>query len=147
MLLNYAPAANGAAIQPGECSWNPLASAYEPKEPGRVYFDVRREAQPWSALETRAMDTTAKAGAFHPDPITLPRYLGDPSNYYVFYVDDVTHVSGSFGAWRETALPTYVMISGPIGPPVSADARKELRCRGGSSGLTFSRGATAERTS
>ena len=27
-------------------------------QPRRVYFDVPREARPWSALETRAVDTT-----------------------------------------------------------------------------------------
>jgi hypothetical protein len=149
MQLTYTPAATAPGtdfngLQPGECSWNPLGLTEEPKEPGRVYFDVQREAQPWSALETRAMDTTAKAGAFHPDPITLPRYLGDPNHYWVFYVDDATHSALSFGAWRETGLPTYVIVSGPIGTTaMSPDTRKELRCRGGGSGLAFTPGGSA----
>src|SRR5688500_2139387 len=149
MQLTYTPAASAPAtdfsgLQPGECSWNPLGLTEEPKEPGRVYFNVLREAQPWSALETRAMDTTATAGAFHPDPITLPRYLGDPNHYWVFYVDDATHSALSFGAWRETGLPTYVIVSGPIGTTaMSPDTRKELRCRGGASGLSFTRGGSA----
>jgi hypothetical protein len=149
MELTYTPAASKpgtdyGGLQPGECSWNPLGLAEEPKEPGRVYFDVLREAQPWSALETRAMDTTARAGAFHPDPITLPRYLGDPNHYWVFYVDDATHSALSFGAWKETGLPNYVMVSGPIGTTaMTPETRKELRCRGGASGLSFTRGGSA----
>jgi len=147
MVLTYTPSANEgpdfSGLQPGECGWNPFNFPDEPPEPGRVYFNLLREAQPWSALETRAMDTTVKAGAFFPDPISLPRYLGDPTRYYSFYVDDVNYFSGSFGAYREPqAEPTLVTISGPIGPAVTADSRLELRCRGGP-GLGFTPGGSA----
>jgi hypothetical protein len=148
MVLNYKrpSTAPGDAYQNlgmGECSWNPLGWSPYPVEPGYVYFDVRREAQPWSAVETRSMDTTVKAGAFFPDPISLPRYLGEPRHYWVFYVNDSTQYSLSFGAWRETAQPTFTTITGPIGTAISADARRDLRCRGGGSGLTFTRGGSA----
>lgn len=148
MVLEYSrpgskPGDQYQNLQPGECSWNPTGTAGVPPEPGRVYFDVPREAQPWSAVETRAMDTTITAGAFFPDPISLPRYLGDPRYYWSFFVNDSTHYSFSFGSWRETARPTYTTVTGPIGPAVSADARRELRCRGGASELTFTKGTSA----
>jgi hypothetical protein len=130
-------------LGPGECTWNPYGWASEPVEPGSVAFDVAREAQPWSAVETRAMDTTATAGAFFPDPISLPRYLGDPRHYWRFYVNDSTRYSFSFGPWREAGRPTFATITGPIGPSVSADERRDLRCRGGPSGLTFTKGGSA----
>jgi len=149
MVLNYKrpSAALGGEyqnLQPGECSWNPLGSAGEPVEPGRVYFDILREAQRWSAIETRALDTTIYAAAFFPDPVSLPRYLGDTRFYWSFYVNDSTLYSFSFGAWRSAVRePTYTTITGPVGPAVASDARKELRCRGGPSGLTFTRGGSA----
>jgi len=148
MLLEYVPAATPpgmdyAGLKPGECSWNMLGWKDVPKESGRVYFDVKREAQPWSALETRAMDTTARAGAFFPDPISLPRYLANPQHYWRFFVDDAGSYSASFGAWKETGTPTFVTVSGPIGPAMSPDTRRELRCRGGATGLTFTRGTSA----
>ena len=128
-------------LKPGECSWNPAGHTSVPPEPGRVYFDVIREAQPWSATDTRQMDTTIKAGAYFPDAISLPRYLGDPNHYWGFFVDDVTHFSGSFGPRKETAQPRYFTVTGPLGG--TGDVRKELRCRGGASGLMFTRGASA----
>ena len=148
MLFEYTtpaapPGTDYIGLKPGECSWNQLGWKDVPKEPGRVYFDVLREAQPWSKLETRAMDTTARAGAFFPDPISLPRYLGDPQHYWVFYVDDTSNYSLSFGAWKETGTPTFVTISGPVGPVMSPNDPKELRCRGGPSGLAFTRGGSA----
>jgi hypothetical protein len=146
MVLEYTRPSTAPAeylkLQPGECSWNPGGAAGIPTEPGRVYFDVLREAQLWSALETRKMDTTVKAAAFFPDPISLPRYLGDPRHYWMFFVDDASQFSSSFGAYRETEvlLPRYFTVTGPLGQ--TAYARKDLRCRGGS-GLTFSRSGTA----
>ena len=144
MVLEYArPSAAPAdykLLQPGECSWNPGGAAGVPPEPGRVYFDVLREAQPWSAFETRQMDTTITAGAYFPDPISLPRYLGDPRHYWMFFVDDVTHVSTSFGSYQEAVRPRFFTVTGPLGK--TANMRKELRCRGGP-GLKFIRDGNA----
>ena len=138
MVLEYARPTTAPGeylkLQPGECTWNPQGYTGVPAEPGRVYFDLPREAQPWSAMQPRYMDTTIKAGAHFADPISLPRYLGDPGHFWVFAVDDVTHVASSFGPYNETVRPRSFLVTGPLGP--TANARKELRCRGGT-GLTF----------
>jgi hypothetical protein len=146
MVLEYTrpsgkPGDDYQNLQPGECSWNPQGYPGLPPEPGRVYFDLLREAQPWSAAGTRQMDTTIKAGALFPDVISLPRYLGDPAHWWGFFVDDASSYSGSFGPRKEAAQPRYFTVTGPVGG--TADIRKELRCRGGPSGLTFTRGASA----
>jgi hypothetical protein len=97
------------------------------------------------------MDTTIDAAAFFPDLISLPRYLADPSKRFVFFADDKTNLSVSFGAYKSTVLqPTYVTITGSLTrePPKTADVAtlsltRELRCRGGPEGLAFSSGTSA----
>ena len=127
-------------LDPGTCSWNPVGAATTPPEPGRVRFDVRREAQRWSATERRMMDTTVRAAVFLPDPITLPRYLLDPKNYWKFYVNDVTGLSTSHMAAFESGTPTYVWITGAV--QLANDVRRDLLCRGGTTGLLWGGGTT-----
>lgn len=127
-------------LDPGTCTWNPGGWPDFPVEPGRVRFDVPREAQPWSATETRMMDTTVRAAVFMPDPITLPRYLLDPRHYWKFYVDDATGFSPSSQALFESGTPTYVWITGPV--RFANDMRRDLLCRGGTSGLLWGGGAS-----
>lgn len=92
------------AILPGTCAWNPLGSPDVPPEPGVVYFDLQRDAQAWLSPSDR--DTTINAAVNFPDVASLSRYLDDPERYWIFYVDDVTAVSISFGAWpRGGGLP------------------------------------------
>lgn len=103
-------------LEPGACTWNPLGWPDVPAEPGRVLFDVAREAQPWSATGTRWLDTTLYAAAFFPDPVTLPRYLGQPDHLWVFYADDASDVAISFGAFRAPVTkPTLVSVTGTVG--------------------------------
>jgi hypothetical protein len=128
-------------LDPGTCTWNLLGYPDTPVEPGRVRFLVRREAQPWSATRRRMMDTTVRAAVFFPDPITLPRYLQNPSRYWKFYVNDETNLSTSFGAMYESGAPTYVWITGPV--QLANDVRRDLLCRGGTSGLLYGGGASA----
>jgi hypothetical protein len=128
------------ALDPGTCSWNPVSVATIPPEPSRVRFEVRREAQPWSATGRRMMDTTVRAAVFMPDPITLPRYLLDPAHYWTFYVNDATYLAYSHMARFESGLPTYVWIDGPV--QLANDVRRELLCRGGTSGLLWGGGTT-----
>lgn len=110
-------------LLPGECTWNPQQISGVPVEPGVVHFDIPGQAQDWFATRTRQMDTTYLAAAFHPDTISLPRYLTRSELYWRFYVDDQTNMSISFGAYNNpTKLPTYVTVTGPIGqttPPPS----------------------------
>jgi len=145
MVLEYARSTAAVRdsltlIAPGTCTWNPLQHPSVPAEPGRVRFDVRREAQPWSATGTRQMDTTAGAARFFPDPITLPRYLSDPRHYWKFFVDDVTNFSTSFGSLFDPGQPAYSTITGPV--TLANDVRRDLLCRGGSAGLRFGGGTT-----
>ena len=146
MLLEYArstKALNGdrRALDPGTCTWNPFGTSPMPAEPGRVRFDVLREAQPWSATERREIDTTYRAAVFHPDPISLPRYLLDPRHYWKFYVNDVSNLSVSHRAEFESGTPTKVWITGPV--QLANDLRRDLLCRGGTSGLLYGGGASA----
>lgn len=139
MQLDYRTSAKAVSfdyksLDPGTCTWNPGRYAGYPPEPGSVRFDVKRNAQPWPAV-----DTTIKAGAFFPDPISLPRYLGDARHYYVFYVADSTRFSNSFGPRHETAQPVFVMLSGPR--MVDPSTKREIRCRGGT-GLMFGGGGS-----
>lgn len=113
MVLRYQtttkPGLNYENLQPGQCTWNPGAYPSEPIEPGFIYFDVMRQAQPYDAPPPRQIDTTINAAVFFPDPITLPRYLGSPDHYWQFYVDDLTMISTSFGAYRATVrAPSYI---------------------------------------
>jgi hypothetical protein len=96
----------GVSIQnlPGTCTWNPWGFPDIPPEPGVVHFDLPRDAQAW--LSPGDKDTTITAAANFPDVASLTRYLSDPERYWVFYVDDLTDVAISFGAWpRGGGLP------------------------------------------
>jgi hypothetical protein len=138
-------------LESGSCTWNNNGDPMLAVEPGYVYFDIPREAQPWSSTETRQMDTTIDAAAFFPDFISLPRYLADPDKYWLFYPDDKTQLAISFGPYnRPFSLPKYVTVKGSLvrGGPTPSDVAsvsptRELRCRGGSEGLSFTRGASA----
>ena len=139
MRVDYRPSTKAVgfdyrALDPGTCTWNPTRSADYPAEPGNVRFDLKRIGQPWPAK-----DTSIKAGAFFPDPVSLPRYLGDSRHYYKFYVDDSTRFSISFGAMHESAEPVFVMTSGPL--MVDPDHQREILCRGGT-GLMFGGGGS-----
>jgi hypothetical protein len=127
-------------IAPGTCTWNPYQHPSIPVEPGRVRFDVRRQAQAWTDTVERKMDTTVGGARFFPDPISLPRYLNDPRHYWKFFVNDATNLSSSFGQAFDDGLPTYVMIRGPV--TLANDVRRDLVCRGGSAGLRFGGGGT-----
>jgi hypothetical protein len=139
MQLDYRPSAKAVgydykALDPGTCTWNPSRAAGYPAEPGNVRFDIKRIGQPWPAK-----DTTIRAGAWFPDPVTMPRYLGDARHYYKFYVDDSTRFANSFGVMHESAQPVFVMTTGPL--MVDPTTKREIRCRGGT-GLMFGGGGT-----
>ena len=135
------PVSDLRKLEPGTCTWNPYNFPGVPVEPGRVRFDVRRQGQPWSGTGTRMMDTTVGAARFFPDPITLPRYLGDPAHYWKFYVNDATSLAYSYTSMFDDGLPTYVNITGPV--KFANDVRRDLVCRGGTSGLLYGGGTTA----
>lgn len=149
MVLRYQrstrpPGSEYQDLEPGSCSWNPHGWSDVPPEPGVVYFDLPREAQGWSDPGTRQIDTTINAAVHFPDLVSVPRYLSDPQRYWLFYVDDATNVSISFGAYRAASgPPTFTTLRGRRTAAVSTLARTaELRCRGGA-GLAFNRGAAA----
>ena len=127
-------------LEPGTCTWNPTGWPTFPVEPGYVRFDVRRHGQRWSATERRMMDTTVRSAIWFPDPITLPRYLLDSARYWRFYVNDATNFSTSYGALFESGTPNYVWVTGPV--QFANDVRRDLLCRGGTSGLLFGGGAS-----
>ena len=128
-------------LAPGSCTWNSYGFEGYPVEPGRVRFDVWRQAQRYSDTTTRIMDTTVGAARFFPDPISLPRYLNDPSHYWKFYVDDATNLSQSYTSVYDDGSPTYVTIKGPL--VLANDVKRDLLCRGGTAGLTFVGGTNA----
>ena len=121
-------------LDPGTCTWNPTKLAGYPVEPGYLRLDLRRNGQPGTMK-----DTSIKAGAFFPDPVSLPRYLADSRHYYTFFVYDSSHFSVSYGPMHETALPVLVMTGGS--PTTDPNTRREIVCRGGT-GLVFTNGAT-----
>lgn len=89
---------------PGTCNWNPTLSPNVPVEPGIVYFDLPTDAQAWQAPGAR--DTTVNAAVNWPDVASVTRYLGASNRYWVFYVNDLTHLSISYRALQPgTALP------------------------------------------
>jgi hypothetical protein len=126
VALSYRPnpGAAGTAyeqIEPGACSWNPLGDAGVPAEPGIVYFDLDRE------------------GATNiPDPARLKIWLSDPRHYWVFYVDDLTNLSLSHGAYGGSFHVPDGLRTKPPKAQSTAFRRERLRCRGGS-GLAFAR--------
>ncbi len=52
-------------------------------------------------------DTTINAAVNFPDVASLTRYLNNSERYWVFYVDDVTGMSISFGAWPRGGGPVH----------------------------------------
>lgn len=126
-------------LAPNTCSWNPGNFPDVPLEPGVVYFDMPKEAQPWSETGPRMIDTTMNAAVHFPDMKTLPRYLSDPTKYFLFYVDDKTNFSISYIATKHDAgPPVFTKFSG-----ITQIREKELLCRGGPS-LGFTKGATVD---
>ncbi|HEU4721938.1 MAG TPA: hypothetical protein VFS59_11295 [Gemmatimonadaceae bacterium] len=139
MQMDYRPSVKAVSydyksLDPGTCTWNPTRAAGYPAEPGSVRFDIKRIGQPWPAK-----DTTIRAGAWFPDPVSMPRYLGDARHYYKFYVYDSTRFANSFGVIHESAQPVFVMTSGPL--MVDPTTKREIRCRGGT-GLMFGGGGS-----
>jgi hypothetical protein len=115
--------ANYENLSPGMCSWNPHGFPGIPPEPGVVYIDMAPQAQRWAGPETRQIDTTVNAAVFFADTISFPRYMQSADHYWLFYVDDQTNSSFSFGAMRQTVKePTYVTITGPVVLPASTPA-------------------------
>ena len=107
-------------LEPGACSWNITGDASVPAEPGIVQFDL-----------------DPQGGEYIPDPTSLTRWLNNPRHYWTFYVNDVTNVSISHGAYG-------ARFQAPVGdkPTASrpaAQRRERLRCRGGG-GATFTQG-------
>ena len=100
-------------FQPGGCTWGGTREDGFLSEPGIVYFDLPRDAQTHAARGAR--DTTIEAAAHFPDVTSLPRFMSDSSRFWVFYVDDVTNVSISFGRWPlGGAAPTVESVSGSL---------------------------------
>jgi hypothetical protein len=118
------PRPAGAAyeqVDPGACSWNPYGEPNLPAEPGIVHFDL-----------------DSQGSEYHPDPATLTQWLNNPRHYWSFYVNDVTNVSISFGAYGATfraPAPGEKQTASRSGPT----HRERLRCRGGG-GASFSQG-------
>jgi len=96
-----------------------------------VYFDLPRNAQPWAAAGAR--DTSLEAAAHYPDVTSLPLYLGDSTRYWVFFVDDASNLSISYGRWP---------LGGAAPPPTMTPAPAPAASFGGSL-----RGGTAAATS
>ena len=87
---------NGRSVEliPGSCTWG--SGRYEiPLEPGVVYFDLPRDAQ----RHMGARDTSSAVAAMYPDATSLPGFMSDPEHYWVFFVDDLSNVSTSFGRY------------------------------------------------
>ena len=118
------PGLDYTGLEPGSCSWNPLGDDRVPPEPGTVHFDLARDGS-----------------AYVPDPTTFARHLGKPEHYWLFYVDDVTNVALSHGAYRVRFWAGDDVRDASQTSTASRFQRRELRCRGGS-GLAFHQGAT-----
>lgn len=101
-------------FQPGGCTWGGAPGDGFQSEPRIVYFDLPRDAQKHAAAGAR--DTTIEAAAHFPDVRSLPRFMNDSSRYWVFYVDDVTNVSISFGRWPlgGAPAPTHAGVGGSL---------------------------------
>ena len=167
MVLKYqrsttTPGTDYKNLDAGACSWNPGAWADLPPEPGVAYFDLPNEAQRWSDPGTRDMDTTALAAEHFPDVISVPRYLKDSTHYWVFYVDDVSHIAVSFRAWGtsggpprlftvtgsltsapSTSSPSTTAPSGAIAGPVSKASPVRSAPQGTVGGVRSPGGTTA----
>lgn len=88
---------NGRSIEfiPGSCTWGSGTYPDIPVEPRVVYFDLPRDAQ----APLGARDTTSDVAAMYPDVTSLPRFMSDPDHYWVFFVDDLSNISISFGRY------------------------------------------------
>lgn len=109
-------------LESGACTWNPLGDASAPAEPGLVHFDLDRTGS-----------------EYVPEPTTLQRWLEDPRHYWVFYVDDLTNVAISHGAYGGGFRAEVALRDKPTRSRAASLRRERLRCRGGT-GLTFTRG-------
>ena len=129
----------GVSLQliPGSCTWRYAGAKDIPFEPGVVYFDIDRDAQPFAAAGAR--DTSIDVAMNFPDAVSLPHYLSDSTRYWGFYVDDVTNVSISFGP-RGRPAPPIVFGAGARDTAAGATTRSGAHARTDS---TTSRPATA----
>jgi hypothetical protein len=107
-------------LEAGACSWNPGADPSLPAESGIVHFDL-----------------SPQGAELIPDPATLTQWLNNPRHYWTFFVNDLTNVSISHGAYGAT----FRVVPGdkPTTSRPAAQRRERLRCRGGGA-ATFTRG-------
>ena len=119
---------NGRSVEfiPGSCTWG--SGRYEdiPLEPGVVYFDLPRDAQ----RHMGARDTSSAVVAMYPDATSLPGFMSDPDHYWVFFVDDLSNVSISFGRYPlGGSLPAggTSTVAGAL--PASSTARQSASVR------------------
>jgi hypothetical protein len=111
-------------LDPGACTWNPVADPASTHEPGLLQFYLAREGSAWI-----------------PDTVTFRTYLSDPSHYWVFYVNDLTYIAYSHGAFGGQFYVAERRGNQARTSLATALRREELRCRGGA-GLAFARGQT-----
>ena len=128
------------ALDPGTCTWNPTRHPGVPPEPGRARVELLHDAQPWFK-QANSLDTSITAGARYKDVNTVPRYLTDSRLYYSFYINDQSLLSTVHGALYDTTSPRFATLSGPYMLP--AGTKRDIRCRGGASGLAFAGGGSA----
>jgi hypothetical protein len=107
-------------LEPGACSWNITGDPSLPAEPGIVHFDLEPQG-----------------AEYIPDPASLTQWLNNPRHYWTFYVDDLTNVSISHGAYGAR----FQAPAGdkPTATRPAAQRRERLRCRGGGA-ATFTQG-------
>jgi hypothetical protein len=108
-------------LEPGACSWNTTGDPSLPAEPGIVHFDLDPQGSEFSA-----------------DPTTLTQWLNNPRHYWNFFVNDLTSVSishGAYGARFQAPAPGDKQTASRTG----ATRNERLRCRGGG-GASFARG-------
>lgn len=97
--------ADWLALEPGTCTWNPWGDPSIPDEPGHVLFDTEEDAQSQQVQmlhgAAQPRDTTVDAAEWHPDAVSIPRYLTDPDHFWIFYVEDRgPQVAISHGPWK-----------------------------------------------
>lgn len=73
-----------AGLSPGQCSWvdRPINS----REPFKVRFEIRANAQLRQVLNGSAVDRSPTAAERYPDATSIPEYLKDQNHYYSFRV-------------------------------------------------------------
>jgi hypothetical protein len=124
-------------LDPGTCTWNAFRNPRVPAEPGYARVELLHDAQPWFK-QSKTIDTAITAGAHFKDVNTVPRYLSDSRFYYSFYLDDKSLLSTVHGALYDTSSSKFVTLAGPYMLP--AGTKRDIRCRGGTSGLAFGGG-------